>query len=82
MSSKDNRCSEEEHCLELVRLMLDDESTPDDNAYVLRHIDGCYRCYDNYDVEKAIREAVRQKGKNVTIHPDVINEIKEKIAVH
>lgn len=82
MSSKDNRCSEEEHCLELVRLMLDDESTDEDNAYVLKHIDGCYRCYDNFDVENAIREVVKQKSNNVKIPNEVVSEIREKIEVH
>ncbi|RLD24855.1 MAG: hypothetical protein DRI71_01350 [Bacteroidetes bacterium] len=81
-NSKDNRCSEEEHCLELVRLMLDDESTEDDNAYVLRHIDGCYRCYDNFDVENAIREVVKQKSNNLKIPHEVVSEIREKIEVH
>ncbi len=81
-NSKDNRCSEEEHCLELVRLMLDDESTADDNAYVLRHIDGCYRCYDNFDVENAIREVIKQKNSNIEIPQDVVNEIRKKIEVH
>lgn len=81
-NAKDNRCSDEEHCLELVRLMLDNESTPDDNAYVLEHIDGCYRCYDNFDVENAIREVIRQKNSNIEIPQDVVNEIREKIEVH
>ena len=81
-NSKDNRCSEEEHCMELVRLMLDDESTPDDKAYVLQHIDGCYRCYDNFDVENAIREVIKQKNSNIEIPQDVVNEIREKIEVH
>ena len=81
-NSKDNRCSDEEHCLELVRLMLDDESTEDDNAYVLRHIDGCYRCYDNFDVENAIREVIKQKNSNIEIPQGVVNEIREKIEVH
>ena len=81
-NSKDNRCSEEEHCLELVRLMLDDESTPDDKAYVLKHIDGCYRCYDNFDVENAIREVIKQKNSNIEIPQDVVDEIREKIEVH
>ena len=82
MSSKDNRCSEEEHCLELVRLMLDDESSDDDNAYVLKHIDGCYRCYDNFDVEKAIREVIKQKNSHVEIPQSVVNEIRAKLEVH
>ena len=81
-NSKENRCSEEEHCLELVRLMLDDESTPADNEYVLRHIDGCYRCYDNFDVENAIREVVKQKYNNIQVPSDIVNEIREKIEVH
>jgi anti-sigma factor (TIGR02949 family) len=62
--------------------MLDDESTEDDNAYILRHIDGCYRCYDNFDVENAIREVVKQKSNNVKIPDEVVNEIREKIEVH
>jgi anti-sigma factor (TIGR02949 family) len=82
MSSKDNRCSEEEHCLELVRLMLDDESTPDEDAYILKHIDGCYRCYDNFDVENAIREVIKQKNSQVKVPEGVVNEIREKIEVH
>ena len=82
VNGKDNRCSEEEHCLELVRLMLDDESTDDDKAYVLKHIDGCYRCYDNFDVENAIREVIKQKSNNVEVPQDVVNEIREKIEVH
>jgi anti-sigma factor (TIGR02949 family) len=81
-NSKDNRCSDEEHCLELVRLMLDDESTEDDNAYVLRHIDGCYRCYDNFDVENAIREVIQQRNSNIEIPQGIVNEIREKIEVH
>ena len=81
-NSKENRCSEEEHCLELVRLMLDDESTAADKEYVLRHIDGCYRCYDNFDVENAIREVIKQKSNNVHVPSEVVNEIREKIEVH
>lgn len=81
-NSKENRCSDEEHCLELVRLMLDDESTAADNEYVLRHIDGCYRCYDNFDVENAIREVIKQKSNNVHVPSEVVNEIREKMEVH
>lgn len=78
---KSNRCAEEDHCLELARLMLDEESTPENDAYVLRHIDGCYRCYDNFNVEQAIREAVKHKGTNVEIPNEVVEEIREKISV-
>jgi len=81
MSPKSNRCSEEDHCLELARIMLDDESTPENDAYVLKHIDGCYRCFDNFNVEQAIREAVKHTGTNVEIPTEVVEEIREKINV-
>ena len=76
------RCPEEERCLELARLMLDDESTSADNNYVMKHIDGCYQCYDNYDVEKAIREVVKSKDNRSEIPAEVVTEIRAKIEVH
>ena len=82
ISSKDHRCADEERCLELIRLMLDDESSADEKAHVLKHIDGCYRCYDNFDVENAIREVIRQKNSNIKIPQEVVNEILKKIEVH
>lgn len=75
------RCPEEEHCLELARIMLDEESTPEDDQYVLNHIDGCYQCYDNYNVERAIRDAVKRKTSRLKVPDDVIEEIKKKIEV-
>ena len=73
------RCPEEQRCLELARIMLDEESTPEDKDYVLKHIDGCYQCYDNYNVEKEIRTAVKRKSKNLKIPSDIVNSIKSKI---
>ena len=79
MMSKKARCPEEERCLELVRLMLDDQSTEEDSAYVSKHIDGCYRCYDNYDLENTIRKAVKDKANNVKVSDEVVSEINSKV---
>jgi len=72
-------CPEEAKCLEMARVMLDDESTIEDTNYVMEHIDNCYKCYDNYDVEMAIREVVKQKGRNLEVPESVISEILLKI---
>lgn len=80
MSSK-TRCPEEERCLELARLMLDEQSTEEEADYVTKHIDGCYRCYDNYDLEKAIREAVKQKIRKEKISRELKEEIERKIPI-
>lgn len=79
MMSKKARCSEEERCLELVRLMLDDEATEADSIYVTKHIDGCYRCYDNFDLENTIREAIKDKANNLKVSDDLVEEINSKV---
>jgi len=81
MMSKKARCPDEEHCLELVRLMLDDEATEADSLYVTKHIDGCYRCYDNYDLENAIRKAVKEKAGDLKVSDELVSEINSKIAL-
>ena len=73
------RCPEEQRCLELARLMLDDESSQEENEYVLKHVDGCYQCYDNFNVEKEIRTAIKRKSRNLKIPKDVVKQIKMKI---
>ncbi len=75
------RCPEEERCLELARLMLDKEASDADAKYVMQHIDGCYQCYDNYDVEKAIREVVKKKDEHKDVPVAVVEEIRKKIDV-
>ncbi len=77
--SKKMRCPKEEHCLKLVRLMLDNETTEADSIYVAKHIDGCYRCYDNYGLENTIREAVKRTTNNLKVPAELVAEIKRKV---
>ncbi len=78
MMSKKARCPKEERWLELVRLMLDGQTTDEENTYVIKHVNGCYRCYDNFDLEKAIREALKNKLINIKVSDALIAEINRK----
>jgi len=77
--SKKARCPKEEHWLKLVRLMLDGQTTDEENAYVIKHVNRCYRCYGNYDLEQAIRDAVKNKSINVKVSNALIEEIQRKV---
>lgn len=79
MMSKKARCPEEEHWLELVRLMLDGQTTEEETSYVLKHVEGCYRCYDNYDLEKEIREAIKNKSISLKVSDALIARINNEI---
>jgi mycothiol system anti-sigma-R factor len=72
-------CPQEEKCLELARIMLDDESTTEEQAYVEQHIHECSKCYENYEIEKAVREVVKNKVENKEVPSEVVEEILSKI---
>lgn len=77
--SKKARCPQEDHWLKLVRLMLDGQTTEEETSYVIKHTEGCYRCYDNFDLEKAIREAVKNRTINVKVSDALIAKIRKKV---
>lgn len=81
MMNKKASCPEEERCLELVRLMLDEEASDEDSKYVTKHIDGCYKCYDNYDLENAIREAIKSKANNIKVSDELVAKIMSKVKI-
>ena len=73
------RCPDEKKFLNLIEAMLDDETTEDENKYILNHIDGCYRCHDNFDLERTIKEALKSKASRLVVTNELIDSIKEKI---
>jgi len=77
--SKKTRCPQEERCLELVRLMLDKQATEEDSLYVTKHIEDCYRCYDNYNLENTIREVIKNKVEKIKVSDQIIKEITNKL---
>lgn len=72
-------CPQEEKCLELARLMLDHESSVEEQDYVEKHIKVCSKCYQNYEIEQAVREVVKNKVEQKQVPPDLVEEILNKI---
>lgn len=72
-------CPEEEKCLELARLVLDQESGVEEQQYVEQHIKKCSQCYQNYEIEQAVREVVKNKVEQKQVPPKLVEEILEKI---
>jgi len=77
-------CPDEERCLHLLEVILDDESTPEAEQEYFEHIDQCWPCYQNYNLEKAIRKLIKSKIENKPVPDGLIKSIKreiEKIAI-
>ncbi|MEP4133732.1 MAG: anti-sigma factor [Cyclobacteriaceae bacterium] len=73
-------CSEFKNCLKILHLMLDDEASKDEEAYLTEHIEKCMFCFEQYEVEKQIRELLRTKSAKMTVPADLANLIKSKIS--
>ncbi|MFT6852195.1 MAG: mycothiol system anti-sigma-R factor [Cyclobacteriaceae bacterium] len=78
-STSGQNCSEFSKCMEILHLMLDNEASPQQTTYVSEHIHECMLCFEQYEVEKQIRELIKKKLANVSVPQGLADEIKAKI---
>ncbi|WP_258103880.1 anti-sigma factor [Marinoscillum sp. MHG1-6] len=73
-------CSEFQKCLTILHLMLDNEASEEEESYLHNHIEKCMVCFEQYQVEKQIRELLRTRMKKLEVPSDLANNIKTKIS--
>jgi anti-sigma factor (TIGR02949 family) len=55
-------CENKRECLEMLQMILDGESTPQQKDHFLKdHLESCMPCYKSYHLEVAIRELLKSK---------------------
>lgn len=59
--------------------MLDNEATSEEEDYVSKHIHKCMVCFEQYQVEKEIRELIRNKFSNLPVPEGLANQIRTQI---
>ncbi len=74
-----NGCTEFKKCLEILHLMLDNEATDDQEQYLNSHIEACMYCFEQYEVEKQIRELLKVKLANQTVPSGLAQSIRTKV---
>lgn len=72
-------CSEFKKCLEILYLMLDNEADDAQVKYLNKHLDSCMICFEQYKVEKQIRELLRTKCANLPVPGDLAQTIRNKV---
>ena len=75
-------CPQEQKCIEILEEVLDNESTVADEEFLESHIKDCWKCYENYDLEKAIREAVKSKIANRSLPEGFMDQVRSEIHNH
>jgi len=72
-------CPEEQKCLQLLEVILDNESTNEEKEKYFEHIDICWTCFENYNIETAIRELLKTKIENKQVPEGLISKIQAEI---
>ncbi len=73
-------CPEKKKCLEILHLILDEEANHEQEAYFKIHMEECWSCFKDYELEKAIRNLVKIKLERISVPTTLIDEIKTKIS--
>ncbi len=73
-------CPEKQKCLEILHLILDGEADYEQKEYFEIHMEECWSCFQNYELEKAIRNLVKAKLERKSVPGTLIDEIKTKIS--
>ena len=72
-------CPQQTKCFEVLNLLLDEEASDQQEKYFYSHIDECWSCFKDYELEKAIRELVKNKVEKKSVPSSLIEEIKLQI---
>ena len=66
-------------CIELLELITDGEASPEEEKQFSKHINDCLPCFETYNLEKSIKDMLRNKLEKKQVPEDLILSIKEKI---
>ena len=73
-------CPDKQKCFEILETYLDGEATPEETEHFHKQIDGCWHCYQEYELDKVLKDMVSRKGyENKQAPVDLINSIKSRI---
>ncbi|MEL7006787.1 MAG: zf-HC2 domain-containing protein [Bacteroidota bacterium] len=79
MEGNNGKKAECEKFLNLVQLLIDNETNHIEETYIKEHIDECAPCFKQMEMEKEFKELVRQKIEKKQVPQELITAIETKI---
>ena len=75
----EGKCPDIEKYLEILRQMLDEEATSEEEQFLLKHLDSCKCCLAEYELETQVRQVLKSKVEKKEVPVGLANSIKAKI---
>ncbi|MFY0654181.1 MAG: zf-HC2 domain-containing protein [Cyclobacteriaceae bacterium] len=64
---------------ELIQLVIDDEATKKEEAYLRRHLKMCLQCLDQYKIDQELKEVLRLKLQKLEVPEGLAETIRGKL---
>lgn len=72
-------CKDIDKYLFILRQVLDEESSNEDEKYLADHLSSCSCCLEAYQLEKNVRELLKAKLEQREVPTGLANSIRAKI---
>ena len=66
-------------CMEMLQLVLDGQATDEQVLYWRQHMGMCQPCYEKYNIDNAIKEAIQSECCCSKIPKETIDQLRERI---
>ncbi|NBA85137.1 hypothetical protein GVN16_05160 [Emticicia sp. CRIBPO] len=78
---KKQHCENHQKCMEMIQAVLDGSASPDEIEHFKSHIDECLPCIEGYELEKSIKEGLKNKIERKCCPQKTVDLLKVKIGV-
>lgn len=75
----ENNCLDLQKYLFIIRQILDNEASPEDEAALNDHLSSCTCCLHEYELEQQVRCMIKAKSEKRELPADLENSIRKKI---
>jgi mycothiol system anti-sigma-R factor len=66
-------------CVTALYSVLDGEASSQQQEYFMKHIQDCAPCFQQYEIDRSVKEMLRYKLAHKVVPPSLIHSIKQKI---
>lgn len=78
-NSSDACCQNCDKCYEILKLIVDNQASDEQQKYFSEHAENCLHCLREYNLEREIKQMLRQQSDRQEVPSDLIDTIRTAI---
>lgn len=66
-------------CIKSLHLLIDGEAKKEEEEFLINHINDCLPCYNQFKLDKTVKEVVQKRVEKKTVPQSLLDEIRSKL---